>query len=34
MFLLPIANGNSFSRGGTERECRFVANLLSPVPRN
>lgn len=29
-----ISNGNSFSRGGTERECPFIAGLLSPLPRN
>lgn len=37
MFLLPIANGNSFSRGQdstTERESPFIRHLLSPLPRN
>lgn len=29
--MTSLANGNSFSRGGTtERECPFIARLLRP----
>jgi len=26
------SNGNSFSRGGSERECSLIRRLLSAVP--